>query len=208
MPRSHLEVFDTIYTPGLRFAFTNIGNEDFTSYWAQVPIVVKPGDTIEISDITPIPGQSMGHNLAIKMTMELTDKIIMKEAKLDELTKNQPYYRSPIGFYLNVANQRKPYEDKILRKLAQDEESPAMMYMREKMKQEILAGGQVEQPPESITSALPSANFRGAITNHSDLEGFSEIKRRNEEIKPEAKKPVKTKTIKKPKDEVTSTTTA
>lgn len=154
MPRSFLEV-EGLYNPSLRFAFTNITESDFTTHWDKVPITVKPGETIEISNTTPIPGA--GHALAIKMTGEMVDKIILGEAKEDELQKNQPYYRSPKGSSLGVPAYRKTYEDQILRQLDPDEESPAIQILRKQMRAEIEAGVSGERPqaqPVHVPSSL------------------------------------------------------
>lgn len=199
MSRSFLEV-EGIYLPGKRYAFTNITDEDFTSHWAKVPIVIKAHETIEVSDITPIPGSSMGQNLAIKMTIELTDKIIIGNAKMDEVAKNQPYYRSPIASNLGIPNYRKQFEDQILRELEADEDSPAMQYMREKLKQEILSGNSQEASREDVLKSVPNVNLKAG-----NIDGFSEITKKNETIE-EVKKPAKTKKVKVPKNETIKST--
>jgi hypothetical protein len=181
MPKSFLEV-NGVYQPGLRFAFTNISDENFTSYWDKVPIIVKPHETIEISDITPLPGRAMGHNLAIKMTTELVDKIMINEIKMDEVAKNQPYYRSPQASSLGVPGARKPWEDKILREMEPDEESPAILMMKKQLKEEILSGGQAEASKEPVS--VPTS-----------ISEFSEIKPGGQVEKKEEVKPAKTKTI-------------
>ncbi len=185
--QSFLEV-NGLNSPGTRWAFTNITDEDFISHWGGVEIKVKPRETIELSDITPLPEMCMGHNLAVKMTKELVDKIMIGNAKLDEVAKNLPYYRSPQASSLGVPGARKIWEDQILRSLGQEEESPAMAHMRAKMKEEILS--QKEAEPTSEPVHAPAS-----------LTDFAELKQG--EIKKEIvkKAPAKVKTIKKLKDE-------
>lgn len=175
--QSFLEV-NGLYNPTLRFAFTNITEADFTSYWDKVPIVVKPGETIEISNTTPIPGA--GHALAIKMTGEMVNNIIIGSAKLDEVTKNQPFYRSPQGSSLGVPAARKVWEDQILRELDPEEESPAIQTLRKQMKAEIETG--ITEKQSSAPVHVPSS-----------LEEFAELTG-NKPVEV-AKKPARTKKV-------------
>lgn len=191
MPKSFLEIEQGIYQPGLRFAFTNISDEDFTSYWNKIPVIVKAHETIEISDITPFPGISMGHNLAVKMTGELVDKIMINEIKMDETAKNQPYYRSPQALSLGIPGTRKPWEDKILRQMESDEESPAIKMMREQLKQEILGNNQVQPSKDSVLSNISASIVGGKIVGEfSDID--TSKNNGGEQGKPN---PVKTKSI-------------
>lgn len=115
-----------MFDPTLRFAFTNITGEDFVSAWNSSPITVKPGQTIEVK-----------HHLAVKFTKELVDKIMIGEAKMDELKVDRPYYQSPKGMSLGVPELRKVWEDKILRPLKANEESPEIQIMRSQLKEEL-----------------------------------------------------------------------
>lgn len=178
-----------ITTPGLRYAFTNITTEDFVSHWNKVPISIKAGETIEVSDATPLPGTGMGQTLAIKMTGELVDRIIIGSAKLDEVSyyKNNPgaalnSYRSPKPTSLMVPAARKEYEDQILKQLSVDEESPAMQAMRQQVMDSIQAG--TENPGEQV--GLPN-----------NPEEFASVKNGSERVseKPKEIKPAKTKKI-------------
>lgn len=172
-----------LYNPSLRFAFTNITDENFTSYYDKVPITVKPHETIEISISTPIVGA--GHQLAIKMTGELVDKIMIGEAKMDETNNKNalnPYYRSPKGTSLGVPQARKVWEDQILRELAPDEESPAIQQMRNQMKKELL--GDVEKKAEQTEPMkIPSS-----------IEDFAQL--RTDKPQEVVKQPAKVKKIK------------
>lgn len=192
--KSFLDV-EGLYTPGLRFAFTNITDEDFTSHWNKIPITVKPRETIELSDITPLPGISMGHNLAVKMTSELVDKIMINNAKLDEIAKNQPYYRSPQASSLGVPGARKIWEDQILREMGQEEESPAMKMMREQLKQELLGNVEMQPSKESVTSNISAGIMGGKMVGEfSDIDANpSNINVINQEAKT---KPIKNEIIK------------
>jgi hypothetical protein len=179
--RSFLEDIGGLYNPTLRFAFTNITEEDFTSYWGGVPIIVKPRETIEISNTTPIPGA--GHALALKMTGELVDKIMIGNIKLDEAAKKDPYYRSPEGSSLGVPAARKIWEDQILRQLAPDEESPSIQVMRKQMMEEIKTG----------TSAQVS---KEPVKGPGSLEEFADLTAKTPQ---ETKPPVKVKKLGRPR---------
>lgn len=152
-----------LFRPDLRFAFTNITDEDFTSYWSGQPIVVKAGKTVELS-----------HHLAVKLTRELVDKIIMGEAKLDETEyyKNNPntapnMYRSPKGISLGIPAVRKPWEEKICRLLKSDEESPDIVEMRAKLKEELLnnANGEPSREPVPVPVTTESGKLPGVFAD-------------------------------------------
>lgn len=186
MSKSFLEeALGGIYTPGMRFAFTNISDEDFVSYWAKVPILVKAGETIELSDATPLPGTGMGQTLAVKMTGELVDKIMLREVKLKEVE----YYKANPGAQVNsyrgpnslgVPNARKPYEDQILKPLAVDEDSPAMQAARQQILQDIQEG--MDGKDEGV--GLPK-----------NEEEFAQIAKLKEQDKKVEKKAAKTKKL-------------
>lgn len=121
-----------IYNPMLKFAFTNITEETFTSAWGGEPIVISAGNTVELP-----------HHLAAKLTKELVDKIMIGNAKLNEVEfyKNNPNvqintYRAPSS--LGVPAARKTWEDQIVHLMAPDEESPQTQLMRIKIKEELL----------------------------------------------------------------------
>jgi len=156
-----------LFDPSLRFAFTNITEEEFVSHWNGSPIKIKPGDTIELS-----------HHLAVKLTKELVDSIMIGNAKLDELAKNQPYYRSPMGSSLGVPAARKVWEDKICRQLEVNEESPEMQIMRAKIREEIMSDLQAEP-----TGGTPLSVAPGSIAEFSDLNNARKEDKEKEEIK-------------------------
>lgn len=166
-----------LFNPTLRFAFTNITEDDFVSQWGGSPIVVKAGETVELP-----------HHLANKLTDELVDSIMIGKAKLDEVEyyKKNPgasvnSFRAPSS--LGVPAARKVWEDQIVRQLAVDEESPQIQVMRAQIKEELLADLSAEK--SSAPVHVPSS-----------LEEFSELGK--EEEKKEVK-PLKVKKITKPK---------
>lgn len=178
-----------LFNPTKRFAFTNITVEDFKSAWNSVPVVVKPGETIEISNVTPIPGA--GHALAVLMTNQLIDQIIIGNAKLDESTKNQPYYRSPQGMSLGVPAVREIWEKQIIRELDPEEESPALQTIRKQMREEIEQGisGKQETEPVHIPTSL------------NEFADLANVKKEMVEVSP-----VKTKKLGRPKKNETALT--
>jgi hypothetical protein len=183
MPNSFLEP-EGLFNPALRFAFTNITDDVFVSYWDKIPITVKPHETIEIGPTTPIVG--VGHALAVKMTGELVDKIMINLAKMDELNhKDIPYYRSPDGTAMGVPAARQVWEVKILRELKSDEDSPSLQSLRNQLKEEILSRGDAHREPAPI---MPKS-----------IEEFADLTKKPEEVKkPEAK----VKKVRKPKTQI------
>ncbi len=169
--KSFLEV-NGVYNPALRFAFTNITEGDFVSAWNGSAVTIKPGQTVELP-----------HHLAVKFTGELVDKIIMGNAKLDEVTKAKEGYRSPIGMSLGVPTARKIWEDQILRELAVDEESPQVQVIRAQIREELERDLKVEKTSEPVSVPTSLAEF-------AEL-GVAEA--------PKVKKELKVKTIKAPK---------
>ena len=170
--KSFLDVANGVYDPSRRFAFTNITAEDFASAWGGQPITVRPSQTIELP-----------HHLAVKLTGELVDKIMIGKAKMDEVASGQAYFRSPQGTSLGVPAARKVWEDQILRELQVDEESPEIQVMRAEIKQEILTDLKNEQsiePPKGPGS----------------LSEFAEIKKGAPIEEKPAKRPYRVKTIK------------
>jgi len=168
---SFLDVKNGIYDPSKRFAFTNITDDVFTSAWGGQAITIQPGQTIELQ-----------HHLAVKLTGELVDKIMIGNAHMDELQKNQPYYRSPQGSSLGVPAARKVWEDQILRELQVDEESPDIQIMRAKIREEIL--NDIKAEP-AVAGSVPVPT---GIGEFADLTAPAEA--------PKAKAPMRVKTIK------------
>lgn len=177
MPQSFFEPDgQSVFNPALRFAFTNITEEVFTSHWNKEPIVVQPHQTVELP-----------HHLAVKLTRELVDNIMIGDAKLDELTKNQPYYRSPKGASLGVPAARAVWEEQIVRQLQVDEESPEMQVMKIKIKEEL----QRDMAQENAETNIPIP---------TSTEEFAQIKKEGEAVKVEApKKPMRVKVLKEKK---------
>lgn len=152
-----------LYNPTLRFAFTNITDEEFTSFWGGQPIAIKPGKTVELT-----------HHLAVKLTKELVDKIMQGLTRIGgEQTKKE-------GTSLGVPSARKIWEDRIVKELRPDEESPEIQVMRAELKAEILAQQNKEQRSEPVH--VPTS-----------LEEFADLTVKN--APKEAKKPLKVKQI-------------
>ncbi len=179
---SFLEKEQGIFEPGRRYAFTNISDRVFTSRWNGFPIIVQPNETIEVSDVTPMPGSGMGECLAIKMTKELVDAIMMGNAKADELAKNQPLYRSPLGGLMGVPSARKPIEDSILQPLPEDA-GIETAFLKKKKAEEIIS----------------DASKREGVSYETGLQEFAEIPKGGEATIAEkpTKKAVRTKIISK-----------
>lgn len=134
-----------VYNPLLRFAFTNITQEDFVSAWDGNPVTVRPGETVEVPEY-----------LAVKFTGELVDKIMLQDVKLNEVNyyKQNPNaaantYRAPNS--VGVPAARKPWEDKIIQQLEVDEESSQVQVYRAQLKAELSA----DLKAETSTAPVP-----------------------------------------------------
>ncbi len=153
-----------LYNPLYRFAFTNITEEDLTSYWNGRPIVVKAGQTVKLS-----------HHLAVKLTKELVDKIMIGEAKLDE-TKNttpqNPYYRSPKGMSLGVPAARKVWEDKIVKQLESEQDAIQLEVIRSEMIETLT--NDLAAQPSTTPVGVPMANLSAG---DKLPEAFAELKK-------------------------------
>jgi hypothetical protein len=154
----------------------DITEEEFTSAWDGNPIKVPAGATIELT-----------HHLAAKMTKELVDKIMIGNAKLNELehySKNpntQPnMYRAPSS--RGVPSARKVWEDQICRQLDVDEESPQIQVIRAQIRSEIMADLNTEAPKNN-----PLENAPKSIEEFADLSAKPVVKE---------KAPIKVKQIK------------
>jgi hypothetical protein len=154
-----------IYNPLLRFAFTNITEEEFTSAWGGEPIKIPAGHTVELP-----------HHLAAKLTKELVDKIMIGNAKLNEIEFYQKNQNAMPNTYraassLGVPGARKVWEDQICRLLAPDEESPQTQLMRIKIKEELLRDLKAEPATGS-----PLDNAPAGLGEFADLTADKETK--------------------------------
>jgi hypothetical protein len=163
-----------MYNPARRFAFTNILEEDFTSYWGGSPIVVKAGQTVELP-----------HHLADKLTDEIVNKIMISNAKTNEVEYYQKNPNAAVNTYrapssLGVPQVRKQWEDKVVRELKVDEESPEMQVLRAQIRDEIQAdmSGKASTEPVQVPASINE---------------FAELGREDVVIE---KKPIKVKTLK------------
>ena len=161
-----------IHIPGKRYAFTNINDEVFESKWDGISIKVEPKETIEISDITPLPsaGAGIGHALNEKMTKEMVDGIFQKIGKKDEDEVNQPYFRSRITSQMAIPSLRKKYEDQISRELDPLEEGPALQSLR-------------KQFSSSLVSNIKKTEEHKNWETPQSLDDFAQIEKSNAKIK-------------------------
>lgn len=195
MPDIKEETLDTLlhprqglYNPLLKFAFTNITEEPFTIQWnGAIVTVVAAGVTVELP-----------HYLAVKCVKELVDKIMIGNAKLNELefySKNinaiPNTYRAPSS--LGVPAARKVWEDKIVRLMEPDEESPQTQIMRAQLKEEIMRDLSAEP-----ANANPLENAPKSISEFADLHA-------DKQPETPKKSNIKIKTIKIPKNVTTET---
>lgn len=139
-----------MYNPAKRFAFTNILEEDFTSYWNGSPIVIKAGQTVELP-----------HHLADKLTDEIVNKIMITNVKINEVEYYQKNPNAAVNTYrapssLGVPQARKVWEDKVVRELAVDEESPEMQIVRAQIREELQAdlSGKASTEPVRVPTSI------------------------------------------------------
>ena len=139
-----LEKNQGIYHPMKKYAWTNITDEEFVSYFNGARITIKPGQTVKLNQ-----------HLADKLTNELVDKIMITNAKADE---NKYYKKNPntrpndyrAASSLGVPAARKVWEDQIVKELPADPDSPEMQIMREEMKIEILTQSKANPSTEPV----------------------------------------------------------
>ncbi len=133
-----------VYNGLARYAFTNITEEEFVSHWDGQPWIVPAGQTVELPEY-----------MAVKMTKELVDKIMIGEVKLAE----DNYYKANPGAAPNsfrapnqmgVPAARKVWEDKIVRQMEIDEESPQMAIERAKIRSEMEAQFKRDAQPGKV----------------------------------------------------------
>lgn len=168
---SFLTVTDGIYDPRKRFAFTNITAEPFNSAWDGQPIGVQAGQTVELP-----------HHLAVKLTGELVDKIMIGNAKMDEVAKSQPYYVSPRATSLGVPSARKVWEDQILVQIESQDNSTQAQIDLASIKAELK--NNLDPNKQVLEAPLPSK-----------VEEFADLTAKP--VPPPAKKPLRAKIIKK-----------
>lgn len=149
---SFLQPKDGVFNPLRRFAFTNITDDLFTFHWNSQPISVKAHDTIELP-----------HHLMVIAAIKLVDKIMINNAKKDEIEgrKTDRFYRG--ANLMGVPEARKVYEDQIVRELAIDEESPQISVMKAQIRDQILhdieVGAKKAAPVESVVASVKLENF-------------------------------------------------
>jgi hypothetical protein len=163
--KDYLHMKMGIFDNTLKFAFTNITEEPFDIVWdGAIVTTVKAGVSVELP-----------HYLASKCTKELVDKIMIGNAKLNELdfyTKNPNMmpntYRASSS--LAVPAARKVWEDQICHLMAVDEESPQVQIMRAQIKEELLRDLNAETANGSPLDGAPTS-----LTDFADLTEGKEI---------------------------------
>lgn len=131
-----------MYNPVLRFAFTNILDTEFHSAWNSKPYVIPAHASVKLP-----------HYLAAKFTKEIVDIMMNHENK---------------GLLMAVPANRKPYEDKVL-SLLPDEDSLEMQIIKndfiEEVKRDssrIEGEADAQSPAESVN--LDFEDLRNRIT--------------------------------------------
>ncbi len=170
-----------VFNPSIKFAFTNITEEPFDIVWDGALVTrVEPNITVELP-----------HYLAVKCTKELVDKIMIANAKLNEVEfyKNNPNvqintYRAPNS--LGVPSARKVWEKQIVRILEVDESSPQVRIIRAQVKEELLKDLNAQPSKGS-----PLDNAPGSVTEFADL-----TKKEEKKAPDEKKSEVKVKKVK------------
>lgn len=156
-----------IYNPAKRYGFKNITDKPFTFTWGGHPITVKAGEEIEVPE-----------HYAMVATQKLVDQIMQEEVTAEEKKMRaelkDPYWRSPKGISLGIPAARKPYEDKVLRELAFDEENPQVQVMRAQIREQILSDIDNAQKPKVPVETVV-ANFAQSGKTTAPAE-FAEIK--------------------------------
>lgn len=153
-----------LFNPSRWFAFTNITNEKFVSAWDKEPIIVEANETIKVPEY-----------LAKKLSTELIDKILIGNAKADEMKVNQPYYRSPLGMNLAVPAIRDQWEAKMLVELPKGEVPGGLQIIRTKLRQELEAD--MAKQPGVATESAPVAFEEFAALDNTTAAKFESVKR-------------------------------
>lgn len=161
---SFLTKKDGIYDPLARYGFTNIDTEPFDFKWGGQSIIVQPGQEVEMPEY-----------MAITATQHLVDRVMLKEIHEEEVEMRQkrkePFWRSPRGLSFGIPAARKPYEDKVLRKLALDEESPQVAIMKAQIREQVLKDINAKENKEPISESVIAGTkeFAGVMEQIDDV---------------------------------------
>lgn len=158
-----------LFNPLLQFAFTNITQDDFTSYWNSKPFTIKSGQTVKLQ-----------HHLAVKCLKELVDKIMQGEAKMDETAyyERNPNsapnsYRSPKGISMGVPLARKVWEDQIIKQLPNKAEGVELEIMKQEFLEEIKRDTSAQVSTDPIP--VPTATLSGSDNPTKLPKEFAEL---------------------------------
>lgn len=197
MARSLLIKDQGKYDVATRWAFTNISDVPFMSRWNSQPIRVEAGETIEVSDSTPIFGLGNGDAIGRKMTIELCDQILSTRAhkELEKAMRKNPAlvrrtFQSEADIQFKSPTARKVLEDQILVRLPDEMTAEQMVGMRQ------MQADQIRQDMMKERSATPAginANMIVDATGVKEAEGSNPLKT--------IKAPAATKKITKAKTE-------
>lgn len=155
-----------MYDPTKRYGFKNISNETFTFTWDRNPITVQPGQEVELPE-----------HLAILATHKLVDKVMQDEIHAEEkkvrAETKDPYWKNPKGISMAVPHARKIYEDKIIRLLKVDEQSPQIQILRAQAKEQILNdlsnGQKAPAPLEAVIGSIAQSGNPTAPAEFAEI---------------------------------------
>jgi hypothetical protein len=162
-----------IFDPTLKFAFTNITEEPFEIMWdGAVVTQLKAGASVELP-----------HYLAVKCVKELVDRIMIGNAKMNELEFYQKNVNAMPNTYraassLAVPAARKVWEDQIVHLMAADEESPQVQIMRAQIKEELMKDLNAE-----ASTGSPLENAPASLSDFADLTADKETPVKQSKIK-------------------------
>ncbi len=167
---SFLDKKTGIYDPSKRYGFKNITDKPFTFSWGNQPITVKAGEEIEVPE-----------HYALLATKKIVDQIMMEEVATEEAKMRaelkDPYWRSPKGISIGIPAARKVYEDKVLRELTLNEESPQVQVMRAQIREQILSDIDNSQKPkvpvESVVANFAQSGKATAPAEFADITSSS-----------------------------------
>lgn len=177
--KSFLDKENTIYVAGKRFSFENITDEPFVSKYAGTPVTVPPHRIIEISDRTPFVGAGLGEFIALKMTGELVDKIMLGRA--DDVrepgAKLGGAKAASSAALLRVPAQRKILEDRILKELAPEDEATLRFLGETKIREIVGDQEKKEGVRYDNESTVVDWDNAAGLKGNQQSEPFSELKK-------------------------------
>lgn len=139
--------FEGKYNPDRRFVIHNWTAEDFKSFWDSRPINIKAGDMHECE-----------HAIAVKLTKEIVDREMFKEAErlyreagADKAHSEKIRERAEMAVLSKEL--RKPLEDKTITEIRAGEENPITTKLRAEVRAEIEAESKADTKAPSIDNS-------------------------------------------------------